>query len=107
MSIAIMACRKAMGKCSATGCFKAYNKSTAAFEIYGDNKEELVSFFYCTGCNETLSPNENWKHKISQLKKNNVTTIHISHCIMSKCDDYKRHGRILEKEGFKVIYGTH
>ncbi len=36
MSIAIMACRKVIGKCAASGCFKAYNNSTAAFSIYGE-----------------------------------------------------------------------
>ena len=45
MSIAIMACRKVIGKCAASGCFKAYNNSTAAFSIYGENKEDLASFF--------------------------------------------------------------
>ena len=46
MSIAVMACRKMIGKCAASGCFKAYNNSTAAFSIYGENKEDLASFFY-------------------------------------------------------------
>lgn len=107
MSIAIMACRKVIGKCAASGCFKAYNNSTAAFSIYGENKEDLSSFFYCAGCKDTLVEGENWTHKVKQLKKNGVETIHISHCIESKCDDLKKHERILEKEGFKIVHGTH
>ncbi len=69
MSIAIMACRKVIGKCAASGCFKAYNNSTAAFSIYGENKEDLASFFYCAGCKDTLVEGENWTHKVKQLKK--------------------------------------
>ena len=87
--------------------FKAYNNSTAAFSIYGENKEDLASFFYCAGCKDTLVEGENWTHKVKQLKKNGVETIHISHCIESKCDDLKKYEKILEKEGFKIVHGTH
>ncbi|WP_024615748.1 CGGC domain-containing protein [Clostridium sp. Ade.TY] len=107
MSIAIMACRKLIGKCAGSGCFKAYNNSDKAFSIYGDNKEELASFFYCIGCKETLIEGENWKHKISQLKKNNVKVVHISDCIKRECETYKKHEELLKKEGFEVIHGTH
>lgn len=107
MAIAIMACRKLMSKCSGTGCFKAYNNSTAAFEIYGDNKEDLSSFFYCSGCGDAMTKDENWEHKIAQLKKNNVKTIHISRCVKAKCDDYDKHEEILKKEGFDIIHGSH
>lgn len=107
MAIAIMACRKLMSKCSGTGCFKAYNNSRDAFEVYGDNKEDLSSFFYCSGCCDTMTRDENWKHKIAQLRKNNVKTIHISKCISVECNDYDRHENILKKEGFNVIHGSH
>lgn len=107
MSIAIMACRKVLGKCAASGCFKSYNNSEKAFEIYGDKKEELASFFYCSGCVDTLVQGENWTHKVKQLRKNGVETIHIAHCIESKCYDIKRQEKLLEKEGFKIILGTH
>lgn len=107
MAIAIMACRKLVGKCSGTGCFKAYNNSTAAFEIYGDNKPALSSFFYCIGCNDTITNDEDWNHKIQQLKKNNVDTIHLSRCIKVECDHYEKHREILINEGFKVVLGSH
>ncbi|MEG1483610.1 CGGC domain-containing protein [Clostridium sp.] len=107
MAIAIMACRKLMNKCSGTGCFKAYNNSTDAFKIYGANKEDLSSFFYCSGCYDTMTTSENWKHKIAQLKKNNVKTIHISKCIDVECDNYDKHEIILRKEGFNIIHGSH
>ena len=107
MSIAVMACRKMIGKCAASGCFKAYNNSTAAFSIYGENKEDLASFFYCAGCKDTIVEGENWIHKVKQLKKNGVETIHISNCIKVECDDYKKHERKIKKEGFKIVHGTH
>ncbi|MGG7078971.1 CGGC domain-containing protein [Clostridium sardiniense] len=107
MAIAVMACRKMTSRCSGTGCFKAYNSSTDAFEVYGDNREDLSSFFYCSGCSDTMTKDENWSHKIAQLKKNNVKTIHISRCINVNCDNYDRHEKILKKEGFEVVHGTH
>lgn len=107
MAIAIMACRKLMSKCSGTGCFKSYNNSRDSFEVYRNNKEDLSSFFYCSGCSDTITIDENWKHKIAQLRKNNVKTIHISKCISVECNEYDRHEKILKKEGFEVVHGTH
>ncbi len=107
MSIAIMACRKLVGKCSGTGCFNAYNNSTAAFEIYGDNRQSLASYFYCSGCKETLSGDEDWNHKIEQLKKREVDIIHLALCIKVECDNYEKHEKMLEKEGFKIVHGSH
>ncbi|MEG1311163.1 MAG: CGGC domain-containing protein [Romboutsia sp.] len=107
MSIAIMACRKLISKCSGTGCFRAYNNSEKAFEIYKDNKKELNSLFYCVGCSETITKDEDWSNKIKQLKSNNVETIHIAYCIKVECDDYDKHEIMLKKEGFKIIHGSH
>ncbi|EKS4343862.1 CGGC domain-containing protein [Clostridium sporogenes] len=107
MAIAIMACRKLVGKCSGTGCFKAYNDSTAAFKIYENNKPVLSSFFYCIGCEKTKTKGEDWEHKISQLKKNNVDTIHLSVCIKVECNKYEEHERILKNRGFKIVNGSH
>lgn len=107
MAIAIMACRKLVGKCSGTGCFKVHNDSKAAFEIYGDNKPILASFFYCCGCEETKIKDEDWKHKIDQLKNNNVDTVHVALCIKVECDYYEKHEEMLKNEGFKVIHRSH
>lgn len=107
MAIAIMACRKLVGQCSGTGCFKAYNECKKAFEIYKNNKPELASFFYCSGCKETKFKDEDWNHKITQLKKNNVDTVHLAFCIDVECDQYEKHEEILRGEGFKVIRGSH
>lgn len=107
MSIGIMACRKLMGRCSGTGCFKAYNNSKDAFQIYKDKKEELGSFFYCIGCKDTMTEFEEWEHKIKQLKNNNIDTIHIAICIKVECDKYNLHEELLRKEGFEVVHGSH
>ncbi|KAJ48867.1 putative metal-binding protein [Clostridium tetanomorphum] len=107
MAIAIMACRKLIGKCSGTGCFKAYNNCKVAFEIYKDKKPLLASFFYCSGCKETKGTDEDWEHKITQLKSNNVDTIHLALCINVECDEYEKHEEILKNEGFKIVRGSH
>lgn len=104
MAIAIMSCRKLIGICSGTGCLDAYNESKDAFV---NNKEILASFFQCIGCIDTIKKDEDWNHKIKQLKNKNVDTIYISKCINVECKDYDKHRRILENQGFKVIDGTH
>ncbi|MBO3444611.1 CGGC domain-containing protein [Clostridium sp. CCUG 7971] len=107
MNIAIMACRKLVPKCSGSGCFKAYNNSEKAFEIYKDENCELSSFFYCAGCNETITQDEDWSHKINQLKNNNVEVIHLAYCIKVECKHYEKHEDMLSKEGFKIVHGSH
>lgn len=107
MAIAIMSCRKLVNKCAGTKCFQVYYENEDAFSIYKDKKEMLVSFFHCIGCKETLFEEEDWKHKIKQLKNSDVKTIHMAKCIEVECDDWSKHRRILEKEGFEVINGTH
>ncbi|MGL4914455.1 MAG: CGGC domain-containing protein [Romboutsia sp.] len=107
MKIAIMACRKLIGKCSGSGCFDAYNESKDAFEVYNDDKPVLSSFFYCSGCKTTLGESENWEHKMAQLKRKGVDTIHISLCIKVECDNYSKHEKILKNYGFNVVHGTH
>ncbi|MBU5227180.1 CGGC domain-containing protein [Clostridium senegalense] len=107
MSIAIMSCRKLVGKCAGTGCLNAFNNDLDAFTIYKNKKETLASFFYCSGCSSTLGNDEDWQHKINQLKNKNVDTIHIALCIEVECDNYSKHEKILKANGFKVIHGTH
>lgn len=107
MAIAIMSCRKLIGRCSGGGCHRAYNNSTAAFERYADNKEELASFFYCSGCEDNIIEDKEWKEKIADLKKKDVKTIHISRCVKSKCNDYDKYEETFKKEGFEVVHGSH
>lgn len=107
MAIAIMSCRKLINKCAGTKCFEVYHENKDAFSEYKDKNEMLVSFFHCVGCNETLFKDEDWQHKIKQLKNSNVKIIHMAKCIEVECDDLEKHRRILEKEGFEVVNGTH
>ena len=107
MAIAIMSCRKRMNKCSGTKCFKVYRNSEDAFKVYGENKEDLNSFFYCVGCSDTITEGENWKDKMKELKESDIKTIHISRCISVMCNNYDKHEKILKNEGFEVVHGTH
>lgn len=45
MSIAIMACRKLVNKCTGIGCFKAYHNKKDSFSIYKDKNDILMSLF--------------------------------------------------------------
>lgn len=107
MGIAIMSCRKLINKCTGTGCFRSYYENIDSFSIYKEKNDILMSFFYCIGCKETVYEDENWKHKIKQLKNSGVDTIHIARCIEVECDDYSKHEKVLIKEGLNVVKGTH
>ena len=87
MSIAIMSCRKLVNKCTGTGCFRAYYENRDSFSIYKDKNDVLMSFFYCIGCKETIHEDEDWNHKIKQLKSAEVYTIHIARCREVECND--------------------
>lgn len=107
MAIAIMSCRKLIGRCSGKGCHRAYNNSTAAFERYADDKQELASFFYCSGCEDNVIEEKEWKETIGELKRKDVKTIHISRCVKSKCNDYDKYEEIFKNEGFEIVHGSH
>jgi len=74
---------------------------------YENSKPILSSFFYCSGCDTTISDQEDWNHKIEQLKRKKVDTIHIALCIDVECDNYNKHEKLLKNHGFNVIHGTH
>lgn len=107
MNIAIMYCRKLINKCSGTGCFDAYNECKDKFEEFEYNKPTLSSFFTCSGCKETLLDGEDWEHKINQLNKKNVERIYMATCIGIECKELEKQEKMLSKEGFDVIWGTH
>lgn len=44
---------------------------------------------------------------MKELKESDIKTIHISRCISVMCNNYDKHEKILKKEGFEVVHGTH
>ncbi|MGX8794996.1 CGGC domain-containing protein [Fusibacter sp. JL298sf-3] len=106
MKIAVMACRKLVNKCTGIGCYNAFHKKAHAFAPYVNEDVEMSCLFYCAGCAETVYDGEDWSHKVEQLKRNGVETVHLARCIEVECAQYHAHINRLEPH-FKVVCGSH
>lgn len=104
-NIAILTCNKMTYKCSGIGCFDAFNNRTKAFERYGDEDIVLRTFFHCNGCDKDFA--EENHYKLEQLKKRNVTIIHMALCIDVECYRYNEIKQHIISKGFQVVEGTH
>ncbi|MBU3092237.1 CGGC domain-containing protein [Clostridium sp. CF011] len=101
--IAVLRCFKVSSKCSGSGCIKAFNNKTASFNDY-DASLDMVMQIPCSGCNagslkEMLNSSE-------ELKKQGVSSIHLSTCIRATCPYYNEFVKGLSKE-FEVVGYTH
>ena len=101
--VAIYICDTVSKKCTATGCFKAFNNKADSFEIY-DNGLQLVAFNTCNGCDK--DPIGSLDIKIEKLKKAGVDSVHLSTCIRGRCEHYKVFAEKFAKY-FDVIGYTH
>jgi predicted metal-binding protein len=104
-NIAIMTCNKMTYDCSGTGCFDAFNNKTKAFERYLNHDVCLKAFFHCNGCDKDFMKVQ--AYKFEQLKKRNVTTIHMALCIDVECHRYDELKGYLLEGGFEVVDGSH
>lgn len=86
LKIGILVCKEVSDKCSAGGCFKAFNLRKDAFEAY-EGAIELASFTHCSGCDEEAEML--LEHKIQKMKKAGVEVIHLSTCIRGRCHKYE------------------
>lgn len=107
MNIAILTCNKLSYECCGAWCLQAFSEKSKGFAIYKDLDEEikLYGFFHCNGCDKDLK--KELDYKMVQLKKCNVTRIHLSLCVKNQCNRYDEIKSMLENEGFEVVYGTH
>lgn len=105
LNIGILVCNKLSYECCGAWCFKAFNEKNKGFEIYKDMNVNLYGFMHCNGCEKDFE--KEMDYKLKQLKKCNVTRIHMALCVKSECEKYDELKLILKKRGFEVIYGTH
>ena len=56
--IAVLRCLRVSASCAGSGCLRAMNEKTGAFERYGDEDLQAVAFFTCNGCKENKLPNQ-------------------------------------------------
>lgn len=83
--IAVLVCKDVADKCSAGGCFRAFNRREDAFEAY-DSAVEITGFTHCSGCDDEAEALLD--HKLNKLVKLGVDTLHLSTCIRGRCHKY-------------------
>ena len=114
--IAVLRCLRVSASCAGSGCLRAMNEKTGAFERYGDEDLQAVAFFTCNGCKENKLPNqEGMAKKVERIKKLNPDALHLSNCTMPKDEDGNRVICPVIKEledefvaaGINVEHGTH
>ena len=89
--IAVLRCLRVSASCAGSGCLRAMNEKTGAFERYGDDDLQSVAFFTCNGCKENKLPNqEGMAKKVERIKKLNPDALHLSNCTMPKDEDGNR-----------------
>lgn len=102
MKIGIFICGDVAERCTANGCFRAYNNRIDAFAY--DEAVELVAFNNCIGCDK--DPVGSLDVKIEKFLKAGVETIHLSTCIRGRCSHYETFAQKLS-EHFDVVGYTH
>lgn len=102
-NLAIYTCGDVSKRCTANGCFRAFNENKDSFKRYEGNCK-LVAFNTCNGCDE--DPIESLEVKIEKLKKAEVDVIHLSTCIRGRCNNYEEYAKEFSKH-FDVIGYTH
>lgn len=103
MKIGILICNKLSYDCTGIGCFEALSSREHAFKDYKD--VSLMGFFHCNGCKEELF--SGMDYKFEQLKRREVSTIHMARCMEVECEHYDDIHNKLVDMGFKVVCGTH
>ena len=48
--IAVLRCLRVSASCTGSGCLRALNEKTGAFERYGDETLQAAAVFTCNGC---------------------------------------------------------
>jgi predicted metal-binding protein len=99
--IAVLRCFKVSSKCS--GCIKAFNNKNGSFNDY-DATLDMVMQIPCSGCNEKSI--KEILNSSEKLKKQGVSSVHLSTCIRASCPYYKEFINELSKD-FKVVGYTH
>lgn len=96
MKIGILVREETMMKCTGKGCLNALLQRKDSFAGY-EGEIQLLSFTHVGG---------NLEHKIENMIKNGVKTVHLSSCLRSKSPDYENLARRLS-EHFNVVGYTH
>ena len=123
--IAVLRCLRVSASCTGSGCLRALNEKTGAFERYGDETLferygdetlQAAAVFTCNGCGENKLPNqEGINKKVERIIKMQPDALHLSNCTMPKDENGNRVICPVIKEledkftaaGIDVVRGTH
>ncbi len=105
-NFAILACENMRTHCSgAYTCFGLYREGKKGYDIYQGTDARMVAYLYCSYC---LDQAKRFDHNAEDFRKEGVTTIHFSNCILT-CRP--KHTEEIRKywleQGFKVIESAH
>ncbi len=114
MKIAILTCLNSNDVCTRAGCLQAFFQRKDFFKNYGEDVE-LTALMTCNGCKKErpVEPEEDagMQEKIQRLKDENVEVVHIGVCRntqdKTECPRMTRITHMLEKEGIRIVRGTH
>ena len=113
--IAVLRCLRVSASCTGSGCLRALNEKTGAFERYGDETLQAAAVFTCNGCGENKLPNQEGINKKVERIIMQPDALHLSNCTMPKDENGKRVICPVIKEledkftaaGIDVVRGTH
>ena len=111
--IAVLRCLRVSASCTGSGCLRALNEKTGAFERYGDETLQAAAVFTCNGCGENNQ--EGINKKVERIIKMQPDALHLSNCTMPKDENGNRVMCPVIKEledkftaaGIDVVRGTH
>lgn len=105
--IAVLRCETVSEICPGSGCLNAFNEKKSFFSQYDPN-DLMIGFFTCGGC-----PGRRVPRLINKLLKHNLTTVHLSTCVIAKTEDsykcpfWQDIKKLIESKGIEVIEGSH
>jgi predicted metal-binding protein len=104
--IAVLRCETVSEVCPGSGCLKALHERRVHFKHY-DQDAVLIGFFTCGGCS-----GRRVSRLVRSLRKHGLTAVHLSSCMVlsgdyPRCPHLDEIKKTLEKEGIKIIEGTH
>lgn len=111
--IVMLTCPLAETICTGASCFNAFYRRTHSFRRYGKEELEIGAFMKCSGCGHYPGEDKGLDEKIERIINMKPKAVHLGICCCKNatsekiCDEIKAITDIFEKEGIKIIRGTH
>ena len=103
MKLGIIRCDSYSNNCPAAGCLRATRQLTGSFARYDD--VELVGLDTCGRCDRGQA--DKVTERAQRLRKQGAEAVHLGNCMIGPCPHQDTFHQAIEKQGMKVIKGTH